>query len=174
MLGKKKCKILKEIRAQIAEANDIAYVVEECGYKGNCRGTCPRCEQEVQYLEQELEKKRRLGKKVAVAGIAGAMAVSMTGVLSGCQAVAEENQTDGTTSGDYYQEKEYQTDTEMEVPTPTEGAAPRRIETEEDANGDTEEQKEDIQIETTEEIEESTEETQELEGDVATAPVQLG
>ena len=50
--GKKTCKILKEIRRQIAEANDIEYVVEECQYKGDCLGTCPKCEAEVRYLEQ--------------------------------------------------------------------------------------------------------------------------
>ena len=39
--GKRTCKILKEIRRQIAEANDIEYVVEECQYKGDCLGTSP-------------------------------------------------------------------------------------------------------------------------------------
>lgn len=159
MLGKKKCKILKEIRAQIAEANDIAYVVEECEHKGNCRGTCPRCEQEVLYLEQELEKRRQLGKKVAVAGVAGTLAVSMTGILSGCQLQDVSGESlEGDVSNIYYQEE------------PLEGSAPMPTESEQT----TEEQKEDTQIETTEEIEESTEQTQELEGDVATAPVQLG
>ena len=33
--GKRTCKILKEIRRQIAEANNIEYVVEECQYKGD-------------------------------------------------------------------------------------------------------------------------------------------
>ena len=47
--GKRTCKILKEIRRQIAEANDIEYVVEECQYKGDCLGTCPKCEAEVRY-----------------------------------------------------------------------------------------------------------------------------
>lgn len=67
--GKSTCRALKEIRRQIAEANDIKYVVEECKYQGNCRGTCPKCEAEVRYLESELSKRRRLGKAVVVAGI---------------------------------------------------------------------------------------------------------
>ena len=41
--GKNTCRILKEIRRQIAEANDIGYAVEECQYKGDCLGTCPKC-----------------------------------------------------------------------------------------------------------------------------------
>ena len=69
MNGKQKCRILKQIRQQIAEANDIELVVSECTHKGDCRGTCPRCEAEVRYLERELEKRRRLMKRVALAGI---------------------------------------------------------------------------------------------------------
>ncbi len=69
MTGKQKCKILKEIRRQIAEANDIRYLVEECSHKGACKGTCPRCEWEVRELEKALEKRRRSGRNVALAGI---------------------------------------------------------------------------------------------------------
>jgi len=67
--GKQKCRILREIRRQIAEKNDIRFVVEECTHKGKCRGTCPKCEWEVRMLERELEKRRAAGKKVAIAGI---------------------------------------------------------------------------------------------------------
>ena len=58
MLGKRKCKILKEIRQRIADANDIEYVTRECEFQGECRGTCPRCEAEVRYLEEQLERRR--------------------------------------------------------------------------------------------------------------------
>ena len=34
--GKNTCKILKEIRKQIALDNDINLIVEECTYKGDC------------------------------------------------------------------------------------------------------------------------------------------
>ena len=71
--GKKTCKILKEIRRQIAEANDIEYVVEECQYKGDCLGTCPKCEAEVRYLEQQLHKRQLLGKAVVLAGVSVGM-----------------------------------------------------------------------------------------------------
>ena len=67
--GKTTCRILKEIRRQIAEANDIKYVVEECQYKGDCKGTCPKCEAEVRYLESQLHKRQMLGKAVVVAGL---------------------------------------------------------------------------------------------------------
>ncbi|MBE6607500.1 MAG: hypothetical protein E7633_02945 [Ruminococcaceae bacterium] len=79
MNGKKKCKILKEIRRQIAMQNDIEYITSECQHKGDCRGTCPKCEAEVRYLEKELEKRQKLGRTVAVAGIAVALAVSSVG-----------------------------------------------------------------------------------------------
>ena len=71
--GKNTCKILKEIRRQIAEANDIEYVVEECQYKGDCLGTCPECEAEVRYLEQQLHQRQMLGKAVVLAGVSVGM-----------------------------------------------------------------------------------------------------
>ena len=67
--GKQTCKILKEIRRQIAEANDIEFVTSECRYKGDCFGTCPKCEAEVRYLEQQLRARSLTGKAVALAGI---------------------------------------------------------------------------------------------------------
>ena len=67
--GKQTCKILKEIRKQIAAENDINLVIEECTYQGDCRGTCPNCEAEVRYLERELEKRQRMGKAAVVAGL---------------------------------------------------------------------------------------------------------
>ena len=67
--GKQTCKILKEIRKQIAEENDIHLVIEECTYQGGCLGTCPKCEAEVRYLERELEKRQRMGKAAVIAGL---------------------------------------------------------------------------------------------------------
>ena len=60
---------MKEIRRQIAADNDIDLVIEECTYKGDCLGTCPRCEAEVRYLERELEKRQRMGKVAVIAGL---------------------------------------------------------------------------------------------------------
>ncbi len=77
--GKQTCKILKEIRRQIAEANDIEFITSECQYKGDCLGTCPKCEAEVRYLEQQLRARRLAGKAVAIAGISAGVIM-----LSGC------------------------------------------------------------------------------------------
>lgn len=79
MNGKSKCKILKDIRRQIAAENDIVYITSECKHKGDCAGTCPKCEAEVRYLEEELRKRQLSGKKVAVAGIAAAMMITASG-----------------------------------------------------------------------------------------------
>lgn len=81
MNGKSKCKILKDIRRQIAENNDIAYVTTECKYQGDCAGTCPKCEAEVRYLEEELQKRQKAGKALAVAGIAAALMVNTAGCM---------------------------------------------------------------------------------------------
>ena len=80
--GKEKCRILKEIRAEIAKANDIEWVVAECKHKGNCKGTCPKCEQEVRQLEAALAKRESLGKTVAVVGISASVALSVTGCFN--------------------------------------------------------------------------------------------
>lgn len=83
MKGKNKCKILKEIRQKIADENDIPYVTRECSYQGECRGTCPKCEAELRYLEQELEKRKRLGKTVAVAAVAAGLSLSLAACVPG-------------------------------------------------------------------------------------------
>ena len=80
--GKEKCRILKEIRAEIARENDIEWVVSECKHKGNCKGTCPKCEQEVRQLEAALAKREALGKTVAVVGISASIALSVTGCVN--------------------------------------------------------------------------------------------
>lgn len=79
MNGKSKCKILKDIRRQIAQDNDIAYVTSECKFQGDCSGTCPKCEAELRYLEEELRKRQQAGKAIAVAGIAATLMVGTTG-----------------------------------------------------------------------------------------------
>ena len=84
--GKTTCRILKDIRRQIAEANDIDLVIKECTYQGDCAGTCPRCEAEVAYLERELAKRRALGKAACITGIA-------TSALLGMPAAAQTHDT---------------------------------------------------------------------------------
>lgn len=77
--GKQTCKILKEIRRQIAEVNDIHFVTSECRHKGDCLGTCPKCEAETLYLERQLQMRQLAGKAVVIAGISAGMIA-----LSGC------------------------------------------------------------------------------------------
>lgn len=85
MRGKQTCRILREIRAEIARRNDIEWAVRECTFQGECRGTCPRCEREVRDLERQLAKRRRLQKGVALAGVCAGMIAA----LSGCDALVD-------------------------------------------------------------------------------------
>lgn len=73
MTGKEKCAVLKSIRRDIAKANDIPLDIPECTHKGDCPGTCPRCESEVKMLERALDKRRSAGFKVAIAGISAGL-----------------------------------------------------------------------------------------------------
>ena len=83
--GKEICKALKEIRRQIAKENDIEYVTSECRHKGDCSGTCPKCEAEVRYLEEELESRRRLGLATKVVGLSIGLAAVAPALFSACQ-----------------------------------------------------------------------------------------
>ena len=77
--GKSICAVLKTIRKQIADANEIKYEPRECHHQGECRGTCPGCEAEVRYIERQLDIRRQLGKAVAIVGISAGLSA-----LSGC------------------------------------------------------------------------------------------
>ncbi len=80
--GKDICKELKAVRKRIAEENDIPLEIKECTYNGPCKGTCPRCESEVRYLEKFLAYKLKLGKVATVAGLALGLA-SCGGTIQG-------------------------------------------------------------------------------------------
>ena len=73
--GKSICNVLKTIRKQVADANEIKYEPRECHHQGECRGTCPACEAEVRYLESQLNIRRQLGKAVAIIGISAGLSV---------------------------------------------------------------------------------------------------
>lgn len=97
MRGKEKCRILKEIRKKIASENDIEYVTHECRFQGECRGTCPKCESELKYLEKQLEARAAAGKRIAIAALCAGMSLG----LAGCtHSVVNTNQGDGELSGD--------------------------------------------------------------------------
>ena len=92
MKGKEKCKALKELRQKIAESNDISFAVSECSHKGDCKGTCPKCDAELKYLERELDKKRKLGKSIVLAGLSACL----TGVVAGCNDEEENGPWNGS------------------------------------------------------------------------------
>ncbi len=74
MNHKEKCKIMKDLRKQIADNIGVDLHQTECTYQGECKGTCPRCAQEEKKLNKAL-----VGKRAAVAGLA-----MSTIALTGC------------------------------------------------------------------------------------------
>ena len=84
--GKETCRILKDIRRQIAETNDIEFITSECRYQGDCLGTCPKCEAEVRYLEQQLSARHAAGKTIALASISAGLIA-----LSSCSSCSVQN-----------------------------------------------------------------------------------
>ena len=79
--GKAICKVLKDIRKQVADANDIEYEPRECNHQGECQGTCPACEREVSYIEKQLDIRRQLGKAVTIVGLSAGL-FTLAGVTS--------------------------------------------------------------------------------------------
>lgn len=71
--GKTICRTLKAIRQKVADANGISYTPCECHHKGDCLGTCPACEAEVKYLEQQLDLRRQLGKAAVIIGVSASL-----------------------------------------------------------------------------------------------------
>lgn len=117
MKGKEKCKALKEIRRQIAEKNDIPFAVSQCTHQGDCKGTCPKCESELRYLERELAIRQGLGKAVAIAGISIGACTAFT-ACSPTDTVVDFLQGIGTDS------KPVDIDGDIEIaPTPDDGIA---------------------------------------------------
>ena len=68
--GGKICDVLKAVRKKIAEMNGITYEPKVCHYHGHCSGTCPACEAERKYIEDELSLREQMGKAVCVTGVA--------------------------------------------------------------------------------------------------------
>ena len=63
------CETLKAIRKQVADANGIVYTPAKCDFEGVCTGTCPACESEREYIENQLSLKRKAGNIVKIAGL---------------------------------------------------------------------------------------------------------
>ena len=84
---KSTCKLLKDIRQQIADANGISYQPKECHHKGDCAGTCPACEEEIRYLERELKVRKGNGFGMKVAGIAAGICATVMPMTAAAQGV---------------------------------------------------------------------------------------
>ena len=89
--GKSTCKLLKDIRQQIADANGISYQPKECHHKGDCAGTCPACEAEIRYLERELKARKGSGFGMKVAGIAAGICATVMPMTAAAQAVKSDS-----------------------------------------------------------------------------------
>lgn len=68
--GKRICDTLKAVRQLIAKENGIIYKPRECNFTGDCSGTCPACEAEMKYLEQQLIQRKKSGLPLKLTGIA--------------------------------------------------------------------------------------------------------
>lgn len=80
--------------------NGIEPENRECTFEGECKGTCPACDADAARIQNELDKKRGLGMKIAVAGLSAAL---VAGGFSGCRAV-EPLEGDVPYSGEYIDE----------------------------------------------------------------------
>ena len=89
--GKSTCKLLKDIRQQIADANGISYQPKECHHKGDCAGTCPACEEEIRYLEGELKARKGNGFGMKVAGIAAGICATVMPMTAAAQVVKSDS-----------------------------------------------------------------------------------
>ena len=89
--GKSTCKLLKDIRQQIAAANGISYQPKECHHKGDCAGTCPACEEEIRYLERELKARKGNGFSMKVAGIAAGICATVMPMTIAAQNVKSDS-----------------------------------------------------------------------------------
>lgn len=88
--GKRVCASLKQVRKQIADANDIPYEVTECKHQGDCRGTCPKCEAELRYIENQLSLRRAAGMAVTVVGLS----LGVASTFSACTAPQSPKEVD--------------------------------------------------------------------------------
>ncbi len=84
--GKKTCEVLRAVRKRVADLNGIQYVPIECTHEGDCIGTCPACERERQYVEEQLSLRAMAGHTLKVVGVAA----GLTSMLSGQEVQAQE------------------------------------------------------------------------------------
>lgn len=127
--------MLKAVRLEIAKANDIKYEPRECHHEGPCAGTCPACEAEVKYLEQQLQMRRVLGRAVVLTGIAAGLtsltACGQNKVPKGCENDSTITELAGDVAVDGYMEEP-----EPEVEEVVRGKMPAPVDTIRPINND--------------------------------------
>ena len=96
--GKKICNALRDVRRKIAAANDIPYETTDCHHEGDCRGTCPKCESELRYIENQLSLRRAAGKAVSLVGLS--LGISAAFASCGNQPAATNQTTANQTTAD--------------------------------------------------------------------------
>lgn len=133
--GKRTCNVLKAVRMQIAKANEIKFEPHECHHEGPCAGTCPACEAEVKYLEQQLQMRRVLGRAVVLTGIAAGLtsltACGQNKVPKGCENDSTITELAGDVAVDGYMEEP-----EPEVEEVVRGKMPAPVDTIRPINND--------------------------------------
>ena len=61
MKGKDKCNLLKSIRIELAEVNNIAYTPHSCDNTEECPGTCDMCDAESLWLLHTMKRMEKKG-----------------------------------------------------------------------------------------------------------------
>ncbi len=107
--GRKICNALRDVRRQIALANDIPYETTDCHHEGDCLGTCPKCEQEVRYIENQLSLRRTAGKAVSLVGLSLGISAAFASCANQQSATnqATANQTTSDNSGSPTRRRNY-------------------------------------------------------------------
>ncbi len=62
--GKEVCAYLRNIRIELARANNIPFESEPCDFDEDCAGTCAKCDEEAAYLRDELNKITEQDRKI--------------------------------------------------------------------------------------------------------------
>ena len=95
--GKEKCEILRRIRKDIADRYGLEYTPAECKHQGDCSGTCPKCDAELEDLQRQLIS--RSIEDVGILDIPIETSEDDIEILEGDAAVPEEDEFIAVTMG---------------------------------------------------------------------------
>jgi len=83
--GKELCELLKSIRKKIADANGIKYEPLKCNHEGDCRGTCPMCDSELNQLSEQVRQMEEEGQIVDYNVLTPDEEIALLQIRSGAQ-----------------------------------------------------------------------------------------